>query len=298
MKGANVLQPEKKEAKAKGKKKKKEPPKKVEPQQMYTLKFNSPILPYAKFPLTQNKYIQDFLRSYEEDKDRITKVIGVHFTKNSNLNAENAVGIEIEIIKKNNITIIESNSNKRYKVLDYDSSTNFSQAIPFEDEDSIPLLKDPQENDQRYKDLLMSEVFELKNIWFLYNKKINSVLVILPQEILNRYDMVAKSLQPPTFDMGKYPTNAKFIDIFDEITFKMAQYYFSVFQAIFSKDNESVRPMISDYLKIQDPIHRSRKIISYFEELHGIIDKKLYYVQKMADEFKERSKTNLLEHAY
>jgi ATP-dependent Lon protease len=56
--------------------------------------------------------------------------------------------------------------------------------------------------------------------------------------------------------------------------------------------------MIADYLKIQDPIHRSRKIISYFEELHGIIDKKLYYVQKMADEFKERSKTSLLEHAY
>lgn len=24
---------------------------------MYVLKFNSPILPYAKFPLTQNKYI-------------------------------------------------------------------------------------------------------------------------------------------------------------------------------------------------------------------------------------------------
>ena len=56
--------------------------------------------------------------------------------------------------------------------------------------------------------------------------------------------------------------------------------------------------MIADYLKIQDPIHRSRKIISYFEELHGIIDKKLFYVQKMADEFKERSKTSLLEHAY
>ena len=40
------------------------------------------------------------------------------------------------------------------------------------------------------------------------------------------------------------------------------------------------------------------EIICYFEELHGIIDKKLYYVQKMADEFKERSKTILLEHAY
>ena len=137
----------------------------------------------------------------------------------------------------------------------------------------------------------MSEVFELKNTWFLYNKKINSVLVILPQEILNRYDMVAKSLQAPVFDMAKYPSDQKFIEIFDEITYKMAQYYFSIFQAIFSKDNESVRPMISDFLSIQDPMHRSRKIISYFEELHGIIDKKLYYVQKMADEFKERSKT-------
>lgn len=205
-------------------------------------------------------------------------MIGVHFEKNSNSNATDAVGIEIEIIKKNNITIIESNTNRRFRVQDYNSTTNFCNAIPYEDEDSIPLLKDPKESDQRYKDLLMSEVFELKNTWFLYNKKINSVLVILPQEILNRYDMVAKSLQPPVFDMGKYPTDSKFIDIFDEITYKMAQYYFSVFQAIFSKDNESVRPMISDYLKIQDPIHRSRKIISYFEELHGIIDKKLYYV--------------------
>lgn len=100
------------------------------------------------------------------------------------------------------------------------------------------------------------------------------------------------------FDLAKYPQDQKFIEIFDEITYKMAQYYFSIFQAIFSKDNESVRPMISDFLAIQDPMHRSRKIISYFEELHGIIDKKLFYVQKMADEFKERSKTSLLEHAY
>jgi len=53
------------------------------------------------------------------------------------------VGIEISIIKKNNITIIESNSSKRYKVTDYDPATNFSNAVPFEDEDSIPLLKDP-----------------------------------------------------------------------------------------------------------------------------------------------------------
>ena len=81
-----------------------------ESQTMYTLKFNSPILPFSKFPLTQNKYIQDFLRGYEEQKDKIEKVIGVHFEKNNNVNAQNAVGIEIEIIKKNNITVIESSS--------------------------------------------------------------------------------------------------------------------------------------------------------------------------------------------
>lgn len=152
----------------------------IEPMPMYTLKFNSPILPYSKFPLTQNKYIQDFLRSYDEDKPKIDRVIGVHFEKNSNMNAQNAVGVEIEIIKKNNITIVESNSNKRYRIMDYDSTSNFSKAIPYVDEDSIPLLKDEEEKDHRYRDLLQSEVFELKNTWFLYNKKINSVLVILP----------------------------------------------------------------------------------------------------------------------
>mmetsp|Transcript_16385 Transcript_16385/g.27744 ORF Transcript_16385/g.27744 Transcript_16385/m.27744 type:complete len:436 (+) Transcript_16385:711-2018(+) len=265
---------------------------------MYTLKFNSPILPYAKFPLTQNKYIQDFLRSYEEDKDKIKKVIGVHFEKNSNQNAADAIGIEIDIIKINNVTLIESNSNRRFRVLDYDPASNFCSALPFQDQDSSPLLAGADETDQRYQDLLMSEVFELKNTMFLYNKNITNVLGLLPEDILARYDMVVKSLQNPVFDLGKYPSDAKFIDIFNEITYKMAQYYFSIFQAVFSKDNESVRPMISDFLRIQDPIHRSRKIISYFEELQGIIDKKLYYVRKMQDEFKERSKTTLLEHAF
>jgi hypothetical protein len=58
----------------------------------------------------------------------------------------------------------------------------------------------------------------------------------------------------------------------------MGQYYFSIFQAIFAKDNESVRPSIQEFLNINDPILRSRKIIFYFEELNGLIDKKLYYV--------------------
>jgi hypothetical protein len=54
--------------------------------------------------------------------------------------------------------------------------------------------------------------------------------------------MVAKTLQLPVFDISKYSSDTAFMEIFNEIVYKMAQYYFSVFQAIFSKDNESVRP--------------------------------------------------------
>lgn len=78
----------------------------------------------------------------------------------------------------------------------------------------------------------------------------------------------------------------------------MGQYYFAVFQAIFSKDNESMRPLIASFLQTTDPLHRSRKLIKLYEEMHEIIEKKLYYVQKTAEEFKEKSKTSLLEHAF
>jgi ATP-dependent Lon protease len=78
----------------------------------------------------------------------------------------------------------------------------------------------------------------------------------------------------------------------------MGQFYFAIFQALFSKDNESMRPMIASFLATRDPLHRSRKLINLYEEMHGIIDKKLYYIHKTAEEFKERSKTSLLEHAY
>ena len=77
--------------------------------------------------------------------------------------------------------------------------------------------------------MLGSELFELKNLWFVYNKKINMIVNILPQEVLNRYDMVVKALTPPVFDVAKYPANTEYLDIFNEIVFKMAQYYFSVF---------------------------------------------------------------------
>lgn len=284
---------------AKGEGKKEEAAAAPKVHRLYTLKFNSPILPFAKFPLTQNKYIQDFLRKYEEDKDQVHQIIGVHFPGNNNAQANDAVGIEIEISKLNNITCVQSNSPRRFKVKSFDEASNFSLAEDYEDISEASSSKSGKPLDDKFKDLLMSELFELKNLWFTYNKKINSVLSILPQEVLGRYDLVAKTLQPPAFDVTRYPhADQEMVSTFNEIVYKMAQYYFSVYQALFAKDNDAMRPQISDFLSLRDPLERSRKLIFYFEELHELIDKKLHYVQKMAEEFKERSKTSLLEHAY
>jgi hypothetical protein len=81
---------------------------------MYVMKFNSPILPFTKFPLTQNKYMQDFLKMYEIEKSNFDTVIGVHFPQNNNNMAADTVGIEIKITKKNNLTMIESLNTRRY----------------------------------------------------------------------------------------------------------------------------------------------------------------------------------------
>ena len=54
-------------------------------------------------------------------------------------------------------------------------------AEPFEDtplSESFKMSGDGVKLNQ--KDLLASELFELKNLWFLYNKKINQLLMILP----------------------------------------------------------------------------------------------------------------------
>ncbi len=56
--------------------------------------------------------------------------------------------------------------------------------------------------------------------------------------------------------------------------------------------------VMSTFLATKDPLHRSRKLIGHYEEMHGIIERKMFYVHKTAEEFKERSKVQLLEHAY
>lgn len=120
------------------------------------------------------------MRKFEEDKDKIKKVIGVHFKDNNPLLADETIGIEIEIIKRNNMSLIESNTNVRYKIKSYDERTNFCMAEEYEDELNLPAKANPTELDPKYKDLLMSELFELKNLWFTFTKKINSMLTILP----------------------------------------------------------------------------------------------------------------------
>lgn len=124
MEEARALKALKAEEKKTGKTTKKGPV--TPPIEMYVLKFNSPILPFAKFPLTHNKYIQEFLKGYEDDKDSIKHVIGVHFPKNSNSASKDTIGIEIKVVKKNNMTYIMSQNTGRYKVNSYNAKSNFA----------------------------------------------------------------------------------------------------------------------------------------------------------------------------
>lgn len=112
---------------------------------------------------------------------------------NNNLNAEGAVGIEIEIQRRNNLPVVESVTENRFKILSYDELTNFCVAEEVVD-DPPPAKSARSKNDTeasvrakvQHQDLIQSELFELKNLWFTYNKKINSLVAILPQEMLSR----------------------------------------------------------------------------------------------------------------
>ena len=70
--------------------------------------------------------------------------------------------------------------------------------------------------------ILEGDLFELKKLWTVYIKKIEKLLPLLASEVINRYDMVVKSLLPPVFDLQLYPADAKFEVIFDEVVYKMA----------------------------------------------------------------------------
>lgn len=176
------------------------------PQKMYVLKFNTPVLPYAKFPLNQNKYIQDFVTKYEQEKDKITQVIGVHFPENDNSQAIGAIGIAINIMKKDNLLRVESVNTRRFRVIDYLPQTNYCMAQEFEDR-SIESQFGQSDHMEGVKldskDLLQSDFYELKSLWLSYHKKMNQLLGVLPADLLNKYDLVVKGIDQPSFDIHR-----------------------------------------------------------------------------------------------
>ena len=96
------------------------------------------------------------------------------------------------------MTMIESQNAQRFRIDEYDGTTNFAMCTSVEDvtlDEAFGTENNKSGLELNQKDLLASELFELKNLWFVYNKKINQLLMILPQEVVNRYDMVMKSLQ-------------------------------------------------------------------------------------------------------
>jgi len=60
-------------------------------------------------------------------------VIGVHFPENDNGQAIGAVGIAINIMKKDNLLRVESQNTRRFRVIDYLAQTNFCMAQEFTD---------------------------------------------------------------------------------------------------------------------------------------------------------------------
>lgn len=70
---------------------------------------------------------------YEEDKDKVDRIIGVHFPQNNNSHSQGAVGIEIVVSKKNQMTMIESQDAQRFKIEEYDTTSNFAMCTSVED---------------------------------------------------------------------------------------------------------------------------------------------------------------------
>jgi len=76
-------------------------------------------------------------KKYEEDKDQVTRIIGVHFPNNNNSAAQDAIGIEIQISKTNNIALVESNTSKRFQIKSFNEVTNFCLAEDYEDTTAV-----------------------------------------------------------------------------------------------------------------------------------------------------------------
>ena len=217
--------------------------------------------------------------------------------------------------------VVENKAFRRYKVLSYDPKTNFCKAVPYQDDVPAGILEKKSEfmdefveeegseaeNDEevdalvaqtkQMEELMSSEIHDLKNTWFVFNKKMNTSLSVMPAEMMNTYDMIAKTLPVPTFELYRYASSKSLYDILNEITSKMAHYYFSIYQALFSNDQDDLKRQQALFLSSNDPVDRAKKVVFLFSEFIEMLDKKMYYVQKTAEEFKDRNKKTILEGA-
>jgi len=71
-----------------------------------------------------------------------------------------------------------------------------------------------------------------------------------------------------------------------------------MFQALFSKDQNNIKKQMMNFLVGTDPVLRSRKVTYLFDDFAHLLDQKCYYIQKTAEEYKERSKQAMLEGAF
>jgi hypothetical protein len=94
---------------------------------------------------------------------------------------------------------------------------------------------------KQMEDLMTSEIHDLKNTWYVFNKKMSSCLGVMPTEMMNTYDMIAKTLPVPNFELHRYTNTKSLYDILNEITSKMAHYYFSIYQALFSNNPDDLK---------------------------------------------------------
>ena len=97
---------------------------------------------------------------------------------------------------------------------------------------------------------------DLKGVWYEFNKKMNSLLGVLPQEGVHAYDMLLKSLPLPSFELHKYQERSLQL-VFREVTFKMAHYYFSLHQTLFANSSDAQKELVRDFLRNSDPFERS-----------------------------------------
>ena len=55
---------------------------------------------------------------------------------------------------------------------------------------------------------------------------------------------------------------------------------------------------MSDFLRSSDPFERSQMIAKFYANLNELLDKKMFYIAKISEDYKEKNKKIILENAF